>query len=342
MLLSDLALQLGLELCGPDLEICGVNTLDAAGPEELSFFANPNYRVQLEKTRAGAVIVDQAHAHIVKNPLLSSSPYLDFVRAVQLFAKSQDKFQGQSELAYIAPSAQIDSSVCVHPHVYIAEGVKIGAGSRIFAGAYIGENCHIGRDCLVYPHVVLMADTHVGNNVILHPGVVLGSDGFGFASSEQGAVKFPQVGKVVIEDNVEIGANTCIDRAALGETRIEAGCKIDNLVQIGHNVRVGKDSLLVAQVGIAGSTVVGKNVILAGQVGVSGHLHIADGCRVGAKSGIARSLTDQEIVSGIPAISHRNWLKSNTLFVRLPELLNRIKKLEKELALFTEKQRQAE
>ncbi len=337
MLLSELALQLGLDFQGSDLQISGVNTLEAAGPEELSFFANSRYRAQLEKTRAGAVIVEQAHAGAVKNPLVSPTPYLDFVRVVQFFSRPQDEFQGQSELAYIAPSARIDSSVCVHPHVYIAEGVTIEAGSRIFAGAYIGENCHIGQNCLVYPRVVLMADTCIGNNVILHPGVVIGSDGFGFASSEQGSVKFPQLGKVVIEDNVEIGANSTIDRAALGETRIGAGCKIDNLVQVGHNVQIGKDSILVAQVGIAGSTVLGKNVILAGQVGVGGHLRIEDGCRVGAKSGVAQSLSAQEVVSGIPAIGHQNWLKSNILFARLPEMARRIKKLEKKLALLTDK-----
>lgn len=332
MLLSEIASRLKLKLTGTDCEIRGVNTLDAADGSQLSFFANAKYKDRLQKTGAAAVIVDEEHAELVKNPLVSSSPYLHFVQAVQLFAKPQDEFQGVSELAYVDSSAQLDKSVCVHPHVYIAGGVNIGAGSRIFAGAYIGENVRIGKNCLIYPRVVLMADTEIGDNVILHPGVVLGSDGFGFAQTVQGSVKFPQIGKVVVEDNVEIGANTAIDRAALGITRIGQGCKIDNLVQVGHNVQVGENSILVAQVGIAGSTVVGKNVILGGQVGVSGHLTLGDGCRVGAKSGIVGSVDEQAIVSGIPAFSHQNWLRSSAVFSRLPEFSKQLKKLEKQVA----------
>ena len=331
MLLSELATQLELTLVGDDREISGVNTLADAGPTEVAFLANPKYRGQLETTRAAAVIIGPEDASEVNTALVCETPYLAFARAVQLFAVPQGSFSGQSELSFIHPEAEVHESVTIGPNVFIGAGARIEADTILFPGCYVGEECRVGTGCTLYPNVVLMAGTRIGDRVLLHAGVVLGSDGFGFAQAAHGMEKFPQIGRVVVEDDVEIGANTTIDRAALGETRIGRGTKIDNLVQLGHNVQVGADSIIIAQVGVAGSTVIGKRVILAGQVGVAGHLNIGDGCRVGAKSGIGKNLPPNTDVSGIPAMPHGTYLRASTTFPKLPEMARRIKKLEKEL-----------
>ena len=331
MLASELAKTFQLELKGEDLEITGVNTLEQAGPTELSFLANAKYLPLLEQTQAGAVILLPEFADKVKTALLSSNPYLDFARAVKLFAKPQGCFQGQSELSFIHPTAQIDPSATIYPFVFIGENVKIGARTTIFSGCYLGEEVTVGSDCILYPNVSLLAKTRIGNKVIIHAGAVLGSDGFGFAQGESGLEKFPQVGRVVVGDDVEIGANTTIDRAALGETRIEQGVKIDNLVQIGHNVKIGANSIIVAQVGIAGSTSLGKQVVLAGQVGITGHLKIGDRVRVAAQSGVNKDLPPDTDVGGSPAMQHDQYLRSSVLVAKLPKLYKKIKNLEKEL-----------
>ncbi|MBT8763271.1 UDP-3-O-(3-hydroxymyristoyl)glucosamine N-acyltransferase [Desulfohalobiaceae bacterium Ax17] len=336
MLLSELAQKLGLKLVGDDLEITGVNTLDKAKEDEISFLANPKYIPLLKTTKAGAVIVDEEHATKLNRALISANPYLDFVRTVQLFAKPQGSFTGQSPLAYIHEAAEVHPSATIYPHVYIGPGARIGENTQIFPSCYIGENSVIGDNCIIYPNVSIMARTIIGNKVIIHAGVVIGSDGFGFAQGELGLEKFPQVGQVIIEDNVEIGANTTIDRAALGETRIGQGTKIDNLVQIGHNVKVGENSILVAQVGIAGSTTLGKNVILAGQVGVAGHLEIGDNCRVAAQAGVGKTLPPNTDVGGSPAMEHSAYLRSSVLMPKLPELFKKIRQLEKEILCLKE------
>ncbi|MDQ7032588.1 MAG: UDP-3-O-(3-hydroxymyristoyl)glucosamine N-acyltransferase [Desulfonauticus sp.] len=331
MLLSEIAKYLNLELKGEDKEIRGVNTLEAAKKDELSFLANPKYVPHLKTTKAGAVVVSSEFASQVSSALISSNPYFDFARVVQLFARPQGTFRGISELAFIHSTAQIDPTVTVYPFVYIGEGVKIGANTVIFSGSYIGERVEIGEQCTIYPNVSLLCDTKIGNNVIIHAGTVLGSDGFGFAQGQSGLEKFPQIGKVVVEDNVEIGANTTIDRAAIGETKIGAGTKIDNLVQIAHNVQVGENSIIVAQVGISGSTVLGKQVILGGQVGIAGHLHLGDGCRVAAQSGVGKDIPPQTDVGGTPSMPHKTFLRSSLILPKLPELYKKIKKLEEKV-----------
>ncbi|WP_457570709.1 UDP-3-O-(3-hydroxymyristoyl)glucosamine N-acyltransferase [Desulfovulcanus sp.] len=331
MLLSELAQKLGLNLLGEDLEITGVNTLDMAREDEISFLANPKYLPLLETTNAGAVIVDEEHADKLSRALISKNPYLDFVRTVQLFAKPQGSFVGQSPQAFIHEDAQVHPSAVIYPHVYIGPGVKIGENTQIFPSCYVGENSVIGDNCIIYPNVSIMARTIIGNKVIIHAGAVIGSDGFGFAQGELGLEKFPQVGQVIIEDNVEVGANTTIDRAALGETKVGQGTKIDNLVQIGHNVKIGENSILVAQVGIAGSTTLGKNVILAGQVGVAGHLEIGDNCRVAAQSGVGKNLPPHTDVGGSPAMDHKTYLRTSVILSKLPDLLKTIKSLQKEI-----------
>lgn len=336
MRLSEIASHLSLTLQGEDLDITGVNTLSDASPAELSFLANPKYAQQLATTRAGAIIIGTDHAPADKPCLFSPNPYLDFARCVQLFARPQGSFTGQSELAFIHQESRIDSSAAIAPFVFIGPGTVIGKGVRIFSGTYVGEDCRIDEHTTIYPNCTLMSGTQVGKRVILHAGTVLGSDGFGFAQGSGGMTKFPQIGRTVIEDDVEIGANTTIDRAALGETRIGQGTKIDNLVQLGHNVRVGRNCILIAQVGIAGSTTLGDGVILAGQVGVAGHIHIGDGCRIGAKSGVGKDVPAKQDLSGIPVMPHGTFLRTAAIIPKLPEMKRRLAKLEKEMAALRE------
>ena len=336
MLLSEISARLGLTLKGGDKNVTGVNTLSDASATELSFLANPKYAPQLATTGAGAVIVSAEHATDDRPCLVSENPYLDFARCVQLFARPQGCFEGVSELAFVHPEAQVDPSAAVAPFAFIGQGASIGPGVRVFSGVSIGEDCSIGKDTVIYPNCSLMAGTQVGSRVILHAGTVLGSDGFGFAQAGGAMTKFPQIGRVVIEDDVEIGANTTIDRAALGETRIGQGTKIDNLVQLGHNVRVGRNCILVAQVGIAGSTSLGDGVILAGQVGVAGHIHLGDGCRIGAKSGVGQDVPPKQDLSGIPAMPHGTFLRASAITPKLPEMKRRLARLEKEMAALRE------
>ena len=336
MLLSEISTRLGLTLRGEDMEITGVNTLADASPAELSFLANPKYAHQVSETKAGAVIVSADQAPDRMPCLISANPYLDFARSVQLFAKAQGAFTGVSELAFVDQGARVDPSATIGPFAYIGPGSLIGPRVRIFSGTYMGEDCVVDEDTLIYPNCSIMAGTLVGKRVILHAGTVLGSDGFGFAQAAGAMTKFPQIGRTVIEDDVEIGANSTIDRAALGETRVGQGTKIDNLVQLGHNVRVGRNCILVAQVGIAGSTTLGDGVILAGQVGVAGHIHMGDGCRIGAKSGVGQNVPPKQDLSGIPVMPHGSFLRASAIMPKLPEMKRRLGKLEKELAALRE------
>lgn len=331
MLLSEIAAHLGLTLPGQDLEITGVNTLEKASSTELSFLANPKYASLLATTKAAAIIVAADARQTNKNYLVSANPYLDFVRSVELFAKPQGQFVGISELAVIHPTAQVDPQAAIAPFVVIGERASIKARARLFSGVYVGEDCVIGEDSTIYPNCTLMAGTLVGKRVILHAGAVLGSDGFGFAQGPGGSVKFPQIGCVVIEDDVEIGANTTIDRAALEETRIGQGTKIDNLVQVAHNVHIGKHCFLAAQTGIAGSASLGDYISMGGQSAVAGHIHIGDRCRIGGKSGAVQNIPPGQDVSGIPAMPHKTFLRTATILPSLPELKRRIGRLEKEL-----------
>jgi UDP-3-O-[3-hydroxymyristoyl] glucosamine N-acyltransferase len=332
MTLRELATVLGTGLKGNgDLEITGVNTLEAAGPHELSFLANQRYVDLLASTRAGAVVIDEHHARLVQTALISATPYLVFARAVQLFSSPQGSFSGQSPLAAIHSEASVHPEATVYPFAYIGARTSIGRGTTVFSGVYVGEDCQVGEEVLLYPNAVLMARTEVGDRTIIHPGAVIGADGFGFARSTGGFEKFPQIGRVVIGQDVEVGSNSAIDRAALGVSRVGAGTKIDNLVQIGHNVTVGENCILISQVGIAGSTRIGDRVILAGQVGIAGHLSIGDNVRIGAKSGVGRDIPSDSDMSGIPAMDHRHFLKVASMLRKLPEMAKRLRGVEAEL-----------
>lgn len=328
---QSIARHLNLTLQGEDIKITGCNTLEQAGEQEVSFLANPKYAKLLEGSRAGAVVLAPANAHKRKNAFVSDNPYYDFARIVQLFARPQGCWQGHSDMAFIHPQAQVAEEATIYPFAFIGPNARVGPHTSVFSGAYIAEDCQIGQECIISPNCSLLAGSVLGDRVFLHPGVVLGSDGFGFAQGSGEAHKVPQIGRVVIEDDVEIGANSSVDRAALGETRIGRGTKIDNQVQIGHNVHIGQGVIIVAQVGIAGSSSVGDKAILAGQAGVAGHLHIGSGSRVGAQSGINKSIPPNTDVAGSPAIGHHQYLRCAAVHQKLPDIYQRMKALEAEV-----------
>ncbi len=329
--LSRLAQNLDLTLKGPDAPISGINTLEAAGPGEISFLSNPKYISQLGSTRACAVIVSEEFAAGLERALISKNPYLDFARAVQLFARPQGGFSGRSGQAGIHPEAEVHPSATVYPFVFIGPRARVAQDCQLFPGVYVGEDCEIGKGCILYPNAVLMAGTRLGEGCILHAGCVLGADGFGFARAEGGIRKIPQIGSVRIADDVEIGANSTIDRGALGPTSVGRSTKIDNLVQIGHNVSVGEQSLLVALTGIAGSAKIGDRVTLAGQAGVAGHLKIGNDVTLGPKSGVAKDVPDNFTGGGAPVVDGSTYLRTLSVMPKLPEMHKRLVQLERQV-----------
>jgi UDP-3-O-[3-hydroxymyristoyl] glucosamine N-acyltransferase len=331
--LEELARMLGVRFVGDGtIRLTGVAGIEEAREGELTFVANPRYRSKLKHTRASAAIVppDVERSHIAL--LISPTPYLTFAKALELFHPPEPQPPGVSELAWIDPSAQVAESATIHPFVFVGKGSVIGARTVLYPFATIGAHVRVGQDCRIHAHVSVRDRCILGDRVILHDGVVIGADGFGYARDGTRHVKIPQVGIVRIEDDVEIGAHTCVDRATMGETRIGRGTKIDNLVQIAHNVRVGEDVILVSQVGISGSTVIGDRTALGGQVGVVGHVRIGNDVQIGAKSGVHGSIPDGEVVSGIPTMPYGHFLKTMAAFRRLPQLRDRILRVEKELA----------
>jgi UDP-3-O-[3-hydroxymyristoyl] glucosamine N-acyltransferase len=328
-----------LEGATGDVEVVRVNGIEHAGPGDLTFVANPRYHILLGSTRASAVILghgDEGHAPCAV--LRSDNPYRSFADAVGLFHEPDSPATGIDRLSSIAADVTLGAGVSVGPFVTIGAGATVGARTVIHANVVIGPRARLGDDCVVHSHVAIRERVSVGNRVIIHNGAVLGSDGFGYVKQADGShLKIPQYADVVIEDDVEIGANTTIDRPSVGETRIRAGTKIDNLVQIAHGVSIGRRALLAAQVGIAGSTVVEDDVVLAGQVGVSGHLRVGRGVVATAQTGIPNSLEDGEFVSGYPAIANRDWRKSSAIFRKLPHLKKRIAQLEARIAELEEK-----
>lgn len=332
--LSEIAALLGLELRGEDCEISGLNTLEAAGADEVSFLANPKYVDKLASTQAAAVIVDASYADHVNVALVSKNPYFDFGRALALFARPQGSFEGISDRAFVHPDATIGEGCIIYPNVYVAPHACIGSGVQLFPGCYIGERAVIGDDCVLYPNVSIMADVRVGSDCILHAGVVLGADGFGFARTEHGIQKIPQIGTVIIGNDVEIGANTTIDRSVLGATRVGDGTKIDNLVMLGHNVEVGRDCIIVSQVGVSGSTKIGNNVTIAGQTGIAGHLNIGSNVVIGPQAGVPKDIPANQTVGGSPAVDKGTYMRTMSVMPKLPNMYKRLGKLEKEFATF--------
>ena len=316
--------------------ISGIAGLDEAKESEISFFHNPKYLESLRKTRAAAIIIpektDAAALPTGKTVIRVSNPQFAYAGVLGLFDRNRvRKLTGIHPSAVIDPEAKIDPSAAIGAGVVIERLATIGAGSVIQANVYVGERTHVGKNCLVYPNVVFREDTEVGDRVIVHAGSVLGADGYGFSTVGGKHHKIPQIGRVVIEDDVEVGANVTVDRATTGETRIGAGTKIDNLVHIAHNVHIGKNCLIVAQVGISGSTRIGNNVTLAGQVGVVGHLTIGDGAIIAAQSGVMNNVQPGEVLFGSPARPHREAMKLLAIYGKLPELYDTLKELKKKL-----------
>jgi UDP-3-O-[3-hydroxymyristoyl] glucosamine N-acyltransferase len=331
MRLSEVAGKVGLTFSGHDIEITGVNTLAQAGPTEIAPLLSKKYLPQLAHTRAGAVLAD---AKLVQDEgvfLASTNVKLDWARVVTLFAKPQGCLTGVSEQAYVHPTAVVEPGVTLYPFVFVAQGARIGAGTTLFPGVYVGEDSVVGPDCTLYPNVVLMAGTVLGVGVTIHAGSVLGSDGYGYVQGPAGHVKIPQLGNVIIGDNVEIGANAAIDRAALESTRVGDGTKVDNLVQIAHNVQTGKHCLIISQVGIAGSTTLGNGVVLAGQAGLRDNISLGDGVQVAAQSGVGHDLPPGSLAGGSPSMDVATYLKVSMLLPKLPELMRRVRRLEKAL-----------
>ena len=334
MKLTDLAERLGCRLEGDgDVEITGVTGIESAGPSDLTFFANRKYAPQLRATRAGAVILGENAEAAPCAMLRTGNPYLAFARAVALFAPPWKPAPGIHPLAFVAANAAVAADASIAPFAVIGERVRIGARSIVQPHAVVARDAQVGDDCLIHAGASIRERVIIGNRVIVQDGAVIGSDGFGFARATDGTHhKIPQVGGVVIEDDVEIGANTTIDRPAVGETRIAAGAKIDNLVQIAHGVTIGARSLLAAQVGIAGSTTLEESVTLAGQVGVAGHLTVGKGVIATAQTGVPNSVPAGAFISGYPAIDNREWLKASAVFRKLPELRKTIADLARRIA----------
>ena len=330
MILRNLAARLGCELRGDGgIEVVRVAGIDEAGPGDITFVSSPRYVARLATTRASAVIVSPELETKIPS-LLTSNPYLAFARAVAALHPQPRPAAGIDPSAVVDPSAGLGEDVHVGALVVVGPGARVGDRTVLHPHVVLYPKVEIGDDCVLHSGVQVREGCRLGHRVVVQNGAVIGSDGFGFAKDDSGRYeKIPQVGVVVIEDDVEIGAATAIDRSALGETRIGRGVKIDNLVQIGHSVTVGSDTVLAGQVGIAGSTKIGSRVTLAGQVGVAGHLTIGDGAIATAQTGIPNDVAAGSLVSGYPAIENRAWLKASAVFAKLPELQKRLRALER-------------
>ena len=328
MKLSALALLLGAVCQGDeDQEIVGVEAIEKAGAGQLTFVANPKYTPFARTSKAGAILVTPDFEPVATATLRTANPYLAFARAIDLFKPAPRYPVGIHATAVIDPTASVAADVHIGAYVVVGAEATIGAGTTLLPHAVIYPGAHLGKGCFVHAHAVVREDCHLGDGVILQNGAIVGSDGFGFAKEDAGTwYKITQSGSVRLGDNVEVQANSCIDRASVGNTEIASGVKIDNLVQVGHGSRVGENTLLCSQVGLAGSSGVGKNVVLAGQVGVVGHSFIGDGVVVTAQSGVPGDVAPGSVISGSPAFEHRRWMRSVAAFNRLPELVKKVNK----------------
>lgn len=329
MKLGDLAARLACQLEGAgDIEISGIAGLDEATPSDLTFLSNPKYRAKLQSTRAAAIIIGAEIPAPGRPALRSSNPYLTFAKALEIFAPPVRPPAGIHPTAVIAPEVNIGRNASIGPYVVIEEGAALGDDCVLKSFVMIYRGAKIGNRFLAHSHAVVRENAQIGHDVILQNGAVVGSDGFGFARQADGSYyKIVQAGSIVVEDGVEVQANSTIDRATVGETRLRRGVKIDNLVQVGHGCDIGEDSLLCAQVGLAGTCKVGRNVVLTGQVGAAGHLTIGDNVIVTPQSGIPSDVEPGRTVSGAPAIDHLLWLKCCAIYPKLPEIYSLFRKL---------------
>ncbi|MBR5036556.1 MAG: UDP-3-O-(3-hydroxymyristoyl)glucosamine N-acyltransferase, partial [Prevotella sp.] len=300
----------------------------------ISFLSNTKYTHYIYETKSSVVLIDESLKleHEVPATLIRvKNAYEAVARLLQAYDSMKPKKKGIDPLAFIAPTATVGDDCYVGAFAYIGEGAKVGKGCQIYPHAVVGDNVSVGDDCILYPNAVVYHDCRLGSRVTLHAGSVIGADGFGFAPTPQGYDKIPQIGIVTIEDDVEIGANTCVDRSTMGSTYIRKGVKLDNLVQVAHNTDIGQNTVMSAQVGIAGSTKVGEWCMFGGQVGIAGHITIGDHVNLGAQSGVPGSIESNQTLIGTPPMNTRGYFKSQAIFQRLPELYKQIQQLQKEL-----------
>ena len=334
MKLKDIAEIIHGEIIGPpqaeEIEITGASGISDAKEGDITFLSDRKRLKEIASSRAAAVLVKDFIEGLQRPQVKTGNPQYAFAKLLAHFHVKPRPCRGISKNAFVSEKSSLGRNVSVYDFAYISEGAKIGSQSVIHPGVFIGEDSVIGEECLIYPNVTIREGVTIGNRVIIHSGSVIGSDGFGYVYEEGAHQKIPQVGGVIIEDDVEIGAGVTIDRATTGNTTIGRGAKIDNLVQVGHNVHIGRNVILVAQVGIAGSSRIEDGVILGGQVGVADHAHVESGTMVGAKSGVLGEVK-RGIYSGVPLMPHRDWLKATAVFARLPELKKKIEELEKKI-----------
>ncbi len=338
--LKELAEYLGGIVRGDENHLINVLApLDSAYPDKITFLANPKYAAKVSETKAGAVLMAAGGESYGRNVIEIANPYLGFAKLLTLFYVKQQPAVGLMPGAIIGKNISCGEQVSVHNGATVGKNVTMGSRCVIHSGAVIYDGVTIGDDVTVHSNAVIRERCRIGNRCVIQPGAVIGSDGFGYAPDGSSYYRIPQIGIVVLEDDVEIGANTCIDRAALEVTLIKRGTKLDNLVQIAHNCQIGEDCMIVSQVGISGSSKLGNHVTLAGQVGVVGHIKIGDNVIVGAKSGVPNSLEANAYYSGYPVAPHKEWLKSTVILPKLPEmrksissLLKRVEELEAKLA----------
>jgi len=337
MKLSDIAEKLGCEMTGRDVEIARVAGIDEAGDGDLTFVSNHKYISRIKTTRASAIILGKNLPPVDIPSLRTDDPYFAFARALDIFFEPLKPEPGVHPTAIIGEGAAIGDGVNIGAYAVIGRNSRIGDGTTIYPHAVLYPDVVIGRDCVFHTFVTVREGCRTGDRVILQNGVVIGGDGFGFAPTADGTFyKIRQTGSVIIEDDVEIGANTTIDRAAVGDTVIRKGVKLDNLVQVGHGSEIGENSVLAAQAGLAGSTRLGRGVWVGGQVGFAGHLEVGDGAVITAQSATSHDIPAGAVVSGTPAFKNSDWLRSVAAFTKLPELMRRVRELEKEIATLKE------
>lgn len=331
MQLGDVATRLGAELRGdPTIEVTGVRGIEEASASEITFVANPRYAALAKATQAAAVLVEPDFPEIAAATLRIKNPYYAFARALRLFYQPPEYAPGVHPTAVVDPTAEIGEGAHIGAYVVIGPGVKIGPHATLLPHVVLYPGVRAGSHFFAHAHSVVREGCVLGDHVTLENGAIIGADGFGFAKNDAGEwTKIPQSGPVRIGDRVDVQANACIDRATVGATEIGSGTKVDNLVQVGHGSRVGEDTLLCAQAGLAGSSVVGSRAILAGQAGVAGHCELGDEVILTAQSGVSHDVPAGKMVSGSPAFDNRLWLRAVTAFQRLPEMLKRLDRLEK-------------
>ncbi|HTA79217.1 MAG TPA: UDP-3-O-(3-hydroxymyristoyl)glucosamine N-acyltransferase [Terracidiphilus sp.] len=334
MKLGELAAQLGAELRGDtDIEVTGVKGIEDAGPAEITFVANPRYAGLAKTTKAAAVVVEPEFPDIAAATLRIKNPYHAFSQALGMFYQPPAYPEGVHPTAVIDPTAEIGPHAHIGAYVVIEPGVKIGAHATLLPHVVLYPGVRVGDHFFAHAHSVVREHCVLGDHVTLENGAIIGADGFGFSKNDKGEwVKIPQSGPVRLGDRVDVQANACVDRATVGATEVGDGSKIDNLVQVGHGSKIGKNTLLCAQTGLAGSSVIGDNVILAGQTGVAGHCTVGDGVILTAQSAVSHDIPPGKMISGSPGFDNRIWLRAVTIFQRLPELLKRLDRLEKKIA----------